>query len=77
MIPTSSSEKLKIDNWRESRQIKAQVKSTIYDNLLYLPQDYYSDEEVGIKTANVYQHIYTNYYGNNMSVYNQKTPFNS
>jgi type I restriction enzyme R subunit len=64
-------EKLKKENWRESRQMKAGVKSAIYDNLLYLPQDFYSDEEVGIKTANVYQHIYTNYYGNNKSVYNQ------
>ena len=68
-LETLKAEKLKIENWRESRQIKAQVKSTIYDNLLYLPQEYYSDEEVGIKTANVYQHIYTNYYGNGKSVY--------
>lgn len=63
------SEKLSIDKWRESRQIKAQVKSTIYDNLLYLPQESYSDEEVGIKTANVYQHIYSNYYGGGKSIY--------
>ncbi|CAM4254853.1 type I restriction endonuclease subunit R [Zobellia nedashkovskayae] len=62
-------EKLSIDKWRESRQIKAQVKSTIYDNLLYLPQESYSDEEVGLKTANVYQHIYSNYYGGGKSVY--------
>ncbi|WP_420572975.1 type I restriction endonuclease subunit R [Kordia sp.] len=64
-------EKLKVENWRESRQVKAQVKSTIYDNLLYLPQASYTDEEVGIKTANVYQHIYTNYYGNGESVYSR------
>ncbi|SFN61361.1 type I restriction enzyme, R subunit [Bizionia echini] len=70
-LETLKSEKLKIDNWRESRQIKAQVKSAIYDNLLYLPQDFYSDEEVGIKTANVYQHIYSSYYGGGKSVYAQ------
>ncbi|WJJ98236.1 type I restriction endonuclease subunit R [Algibacter luteus] len=70
-LETLKSEKLKIENWRESRQIKAQVKSTIYDNLLYLPQESYSDEEVGLKTANVYQHIYTNYYGNGKNVYQQ------
>ncbi|PQJ81489.1 type I restriction endonuclease subunit R [Polaribacter glomeratus] len=69
-LETLKSEKLKINNWRESRQIKAQVKSAIYDNLLYLPQDFYSDEEVGLKTASVYQHIYTNYYGSSKSVYN-------
>lgn len=71
-LETLKKEKLKIDNWRESRQIKAQVKSLIYDNLLYLPQEQYSDEEVGIKTANVYQHIFTNYYGSGRNVYNQK-----
>lgn len=31
--------------------------------------DFYSDEEVGIKTANVYQHIYSSYYGGGNSVY--------
>lgn len=71
-LKTLKEEKLKIDNWRESRQIKAQVKSVIYDNLLYLPQEQYSDEEVGVRTANVYQHIFTNYYGNGKNVYNQR-----
>jgi type I restriction enzyme R subunit len=65
------SEKLKVENWRESRQVKAQVKSTIYDNLLYLPEDFYNDEEVGLKTASVYQHIYTNYYGGGKSLYQE------
>jgi len=72
-LETLKAEKLKIDNWRESRQIKAQVKSLIYDNLLYLPQERYSDEEVGVKTANVYQHIFTNYYGGENSIYKQGT----
>ena len=62
-------EKLKIDRWRESRQITAQVKGMIYDNLLWLPQEAYSDEEVSLKTVSVYQHIYTNYYGGGDSVY--------
>lgn len=62
-------EKLKIDRWRESRQITAQVKGMIYDNLLWLPQEVYSDEEVSLKTVSVYQHIYTNYYGGGRSVY--------
>lgn len=62
-------EKLKIEKWRESRQIKAQVKSMIYDSLLYLPEESFTDEEVGVKTANVYQHIFTNYYGGGNSVY--------
>lgn len=62
-------EKLKIERWRESRQITAQVKGMIYDNLLWLPQEVYTDEEVGQKTVSVYQHIYTNYYGGGRSVY--------
>ena len=62
-------EKLKIYRWRESRQITAQVKGLIYDTLLWLPQDSYSDEDVSQKTINVYQHIFTNYYGGGESVY--------
>ena len=62
-------EKLKIARWRESRQITAQVKGIIYDHLLWLPQETYTDEEVSLKTVSVYQHIYSNYYGAGQSVY--------
>lgn len=62
-------EKLKIERWRESRQITAQVKGMIYDNLLWLPEETYSDEDVSLKTVTVYQHIYSNYYGGGRSVY--------
>ena len=64
-------EKLKIERWRESRQITAQVKGMIYDNLLWLPEEAYTDEDVSLKTASVYQHIYSNYYGGGKSVYQQ------
>jgi type I restriction enzyme R subunit len=64
-------EKLKIERWRESRQITAQVKGMIYDNLLWLPEDTYTDEDVSLKTVSVYQHIYSNYYGGGKSVYQQ------
>ncbi|WP_249989780.1 hypothetical protein [Polaribacter sp. Z014] len=33
-------EKPKVKNWRESRQVKAQVKSTIYDNLEYVTRTF-------------------------------------
>ena len=62
-------EKLKIERWRESRQITAQVKGIIYDNLLWLPEETYTDEDVSLKTVNVYQHIYSSYYGGGKSVY--------
>lgn len=64
-------EKLKIERWRESRQITAQVKGIIYDNLLWLPEETYTDEDVSLKTVNVYQHIYSSYYGGGKSVYQQ------
>ncbi|MGE3301325.1 MAG: hypothetical protein AB7I39_12945 [Arcobacter sp.] len=56
--------------WRESEQLKAQVKIIIRDQLVYLPQESYTDDEVETKTVNVYQHIYSNYYGGGESVYN-------
>jgi len=64
-------EKLKIERWRESRQITAQVKGMIYDNLLWLPEEAYTDEDVSLKTVSVYQHIYSNYFGGGKSVYQQ------
>jgi type I restriction enzyme R subunit len=62
-------EKLKIDHWREKREVTAQVKSEIYNQLLWLPQEVYTDEEVSLKTVAIYQHIYSNYYGAGNSVY--------
>jgi type I restriction enzyme R subunit len=63
-------EKLKVERWRESTQLRAQVKTTIYDTLLWLPQDPYPESEIEEKTNKIYQHIYTNYFGGGKSVYN-------
>jgi type I restriction enzyme R subunit len=65
-------EKLKIERWRESTQLRAQVKTTIYDTLLWLPQEPYSEDEVNEKTNVIYQHIFTNYPGGGQSVYSTK-----
>jgi type I restriction enzyme R subunit len=54
-------EKLTIERWRESRQITAQVKTMIYDNLQWLPSKSYTDSEVGEKAIHVYQHVYSRY----------------
>lgn len=59
-------EKLKIERWRESRQITAQVKTILFNSFQWLPQNAYSDMEVAEKTMSVYQHIYTNYGGARM-----------
>ena len=63
-------EKLRIEHWRESTQIRAQVKTMINDNLIRLPLDRYEEEEVNTKSIVVYQHIYSNYYGGGASIYN-------
>jgi len=65
-------EKLKVERWRESTQLRAQVKTAIYDTLLRLPQEPYSENEVDEKTNVIYQHIFTNYYGGGKSIYNVK-----
>jgi type I restriction enzyme R subunit len=60
-------EKLKIDRWRESMQITAQVKTVIFDCFQWLPQNIYTDTDVVEKTMSVYQHIYSNYGGTRMA----------
>ena len=64
-------EKLKVERWRESRQIAAQVKTIIFDTLQWLPQESYTDKDVSEKTINVYQHVYANYPGGRFSTYNR------
>ncbi len=59
-------EKLIIDRWRESRQITAQIKTMIFDSFQWLPQPVYTDSDVADKTMSVYQHIYSNYSGNDL-----------
>ena len=71
-LETLKAEKLKVERWRESMQLRAQVKTAIYDILLWLPQEPYSEDDVSEKTNAVYQHIFTNYPGGGKSVYGQK-----
>ena len=59
-----------VKRYRESTQITAQVRTMIHDNLVWLPQESYPDEEVDTKAIDVYQHIYSNYYGGGASTYN-------
>ena len=65
-------EKLSIERWRESREVIAQIKIVIHDNLLWLPQESYSDEDVDTKATDVYQHIFASYRGGNDSVYEMR-----
>lgn len=65
-------EKLKVERWRESQEVTSQIKVIIKDNLLYLPMEAYSDEEVDAKAQDVYQHIFASYRGGNDSVYGMR-----
>ncbi len=60
-LKTLKEEKLKISHWWESTQIAAQVKITIHDNLVYLPQSCYPNDEVEQKTEDIYQHVFSLY----------------
>ena len=70
MLAKLKAKPLKVERYRESTQITAQVRTMIHDNLVWLPQESYLDEEVDTKAIDVYQHIYSNYYGGGASTYN-------
>lgn len=50
---------LQLTNWRESRTVKAEIRSLIMYKMYHLPQEKYSDAEVENKIQEVYQHIYS------------------
>jgi len=70
LLATLKEEKLKVQRWKESVQVQAQVKTIIKDKLLYLPIESYPDDELVLKKIEVYKHFYINYYGGGESVYN-------
>jgi len=62
-------EKLRVERWRESLQVRAQVQTIILDSVQYLPEVPYPSEELADKSLLVYQHVYSNYQGSGMSTY--------
>ena len=64
-------EKLRIERWRESREITAAVRLLIKDSLYHLPEEDYPDEELETRTIALYQHVHASYYGGGQSVYQQ------
>ena len=64
-------EKLKIERWRESQQISAQIKIIIRDCLMHLPEKSYPDNEIEFNTMKVYQHIFSSYFGGGKSIYQE------
>lgn len=61
MLEKLKSEKLRIERWRESREVTAAVKTLIFEKLQWLPPEIFTDEDVHLKTKNVYQHVYQTY----------------
>ena len=64
-------QKLKIERWRESQQITAQIKIIIRDCLVHLPEKSYSDNEIELNTMKVYQHIFSSYFGGDKNIYQE------
>ena len=65
---TLKEQKLTLD-WRKRQRSRAAVQIAIEDLVWGLPQECYSDEVCGVKSAAIYQHIYDNYWGAGQSVY--------
>jgi type I restriction enzyme, R subunit len=65
LLSTLKAEKLKIDHWREKESTRDGVRITIHDFLYSeatgLPISGYSEAEVGVKTENVFRHVYWAY----------------
>ncbi|WML92268.1 type I restriction endonuclease subunit R [Thiothrix lacustris] len=64
-------EKLRIERWRESTQVAAQVRVIIDERLQWLPADSYPDDELDLRGFQVYQHVYSHYQGGGVSAYGQ------
>ena len=69
LLATLKNEKLKIERWRESNQVIAQVKTVILDTLQHLPVTPYPDDDIEVLNPAVFQHIYSNYQGSGLSTY--------
>jgi type I restriction enzyme R subunit len=65
LLSTLKAERLKIDHWREKETTRDGVRIAIHDFLYSeatgLPISSYSEAEVGIKTENVFRHVYWAY----------------
>ena len=67
LLTTLSREKLVLD-WRKRQQSRAAVRVAIEDTIWRLPECY-TDEMCRQKSAQVYQHVYDNYWGAGQSIY--------
>ena len=65
LLETLKTEKLKIDHWTDKESTRDAVRTTIHDFLFDdatgLPIDTYTDEDVSIKTEEVFAHVFRVY----------------
>jgi type I restriction enzyme R subunit len=65
LLGTLKTQKLKIDHWRDKETTRDDVRIAIHDFLYSeatgLPLSSYSEAEVGIKSENVFRHVYWAY----------------
>ena len=65
LLRTLKAEKLRIDRWREKETTRAAVHVTIrdflWDEQTGLPDDSYSDDDVGLLTDDVFRHVFRVY----------------
>ena len=65
LLETLKTEKLKSDHWRDKESTRDAVRVAI-QNFLYsddtgLPIDFYTEEEVSMKSEDVFRHVYRAY----------------
>ena len=65
LLRTLKAEKLRMDRWREKEATRAAVRVTIHDFLwdeqTGLPDDSYSEDDVGVLTDDVFRHVFRVY----------------
>jgi len=65
LLETLKTEKLRIDHWRDKEStrdsVRVAIRNFLWDDETGLPVDVYSDDEVGLKSEDVFRHVYWAY----------------
>ena len=65
LLATLKAEKLRIDNWRDKEAtrdaVRVAIKDFLYDDRTGLPDPAYSEQDIDIKTDDVFRHVYRVY----------------
>lgn len=65
LLTTLKQEKLRIENWREKEStrdaVQVAIRDFLWDDSTGLPVAVYSEDEVLLRAADVYRHIFTAY----------------